>query len=146
MESYLQIKARHQQEIDAFPLGAAFDKKQLEEMMQKFGLPNDKTGYAQIVSLGCGCFIKRKDVPAWNEMANRHEREMKEMRKSRKHLIEALRYEFANHEYMYGYDDEAVCRAVGLSWEKVQNDPELLKTYKEAKALFWEDCRKNDWL
>lgn len=146
MESYLQIKARHQQEINAFPLGAAFDNKQLEEMMKKFGLPNNKTGYAQIVSLGCGCFIMRKDVPAWNEMANRHESEMKAMRQSHDHLVAALRYEFANHEYMYGYDDEAVCRAVGLSWKEVQNDPKLLKTYKEAESLFWKDCKENDWI
>ena len=51
METYKQIKARHQKDLDAFPLGAAFSNSQLEEMMKKFGLPNDKTGYAQIVSL-----------------------------------------------------------------------------------------------
>lgn len=146
MENYQQIKARHQQEINAFPLGAAFSNSQLEEMMKKFGLPNDKTGYAQLVSLGAGVFIMRKDVPAWNEMSERHEREMKEFRACRKQLTEALRYEFANHEYMYGYDDEAVCRSVGLSWQEVQNDPELLKTYKEAESLFWKDCKENDWI
>lgn len=145
MESYQSIKARHQADVNAFPIGAAFSDKQLEEMMQKFGLPNDKTGYAQIVSLGAGCFIMRKDIPAWNEMAQRHEREMKEFRKSRKELTEALRYEFANHEYQFGACDEQVCQSVGLTWNEVQNDPELLKIYKKAYALFWDDCKKNDW-
>lgn len=145
MESYQAIKARHQKEVDAFPLGAAFSDKQLAEMMQKFGLPNDKTGYAQIVSLGYGVFIKRSDVPAWKEMSERHEKEMKEFRKSRKELREALRYEFRNHESQFCLQEDVVCRSVGLTWDEVQNDKELLKIWKDAWKLFWADCIKNDW-
>lgn len=145
MESYQSIKARHQAEMDAFPLGAAFSDKQLAEMMQKFGLPNDKTGYAQIVSLGYGAFIRRKDVPAWNAMAERHEQEMKEFRKSRKELREGFRQEFANHECQFIRVDEEVCACFGLTYEEVQKDPELKKIYNEAWKLFWADCIKNDW-
>lgn len=145
MESYHSIKARHQAEVDAFPIGAAFSDKQLEEMMQKFGLPNDKTGYAQIVSLGAGCYIRRSDIPAWNEMSERHEKEMKEFRKSRKELKEGFRYEFANHECQFIRDDNAVCAKFGLTYEEVQKDPELKKIYNEAWKLFWADCIKNDW-
>ena len=145
MESYQDIKARHQKEVDAFPTGAAFSEKQLAEMMEKFGLPNDKSGYAQLASLGYGVFILRKDVPAWNEMAERHEREMKEMRKSRKELREAFRQEFQNHECQFIREDEQVCECLGLTWEEVQNDAELLKIYNEAWKLFWADCIKNDW-
>lgn len=145
METYQQIKARQQAEVNAFPIGAAFSDKQVEEMMQKFGLPNDKRGYAQIVGLGYGAYIMRKDVPAWNEMAERHEREMKEWRKNRKELKEGLRYEFANHECQFGRRDEEVCACVGLDWAEVQKDAELMKIYKEAWKLFWDDCVKNDW-
>lgn len=145
MESYQSIKARHQAEVDAFPIGAAFSDKQLEEMMQKFGLPNDKTGYAQIVSLGFGAYIKRSDVPAWNEMSERHEKEMKEFRKSRKELREGFRHEFANHECQFIRMDEEVCACFGLTYEEVQKDPELKKIYDSAWKLFWQDCIKNDW-
>lgn len=145
MESYQSIKARHQAEVNAFPIGAAFSDKQLEEMMQKFGLPNDKIGYAQIVSLGAGCYIKRSDIPAWNEMSERHEREMKEFRKSRKELREGFRHEFANHECQFIRMDEEVCACFGLTYEEVQKDPELKKIYNEAWKLFWADCIKNDW-
>lgn len=145
MESYQSIKARHQAEVNAFPLGACFSDKQLAEMMQNFGLPNDKSGYAQIVSLGYGCYIRRSDVPAWNEMTSRHEREMKEFRKHRKELREGFRYEFANHECQFIRDDDAVCAKFGLTYEEVKGDPELLKIYNEAWKLFWKDCIKNDW-
>lgn len=145
MESYQSIKARHQAEVNAFPIGAAFSNQQLAEMMQKFGLPNDKTGYAQIVSLGAGCYIKRSDIPAWNEMSERHEREMKDFRKSRKELREGFRHEFANHECQFIRVDEEVCACFGLTYEEVQNDKELKKIYDEAWKLFWQDCIKNDW-
>lgn len=145
MESYQAIKARHQADVNAFPLGAAFSDKQLEEMMQKFGLPNDKTGYAQIVSLGYGCFIKKVDVPAWREMTGRHEKEMKEFRKSRKELKEGFRHEFANHECQFIRDDAAVLGCFGLTEEDLQNDKELQKIYNDAWKLFWADCIKNDW-
>lgn len=146
MESYQSIKARHQADVDAFPLGAAFSNEQLAQMMKRFGLPNDKSGYAQIISLGAGCFIKRSDLPAWNEMIERHEREMKEFRKSRKELTQAFRYEFANHEYQFGNcPDDTICQAVGLTWDEVRGDAELLKVYKSAYKLFWKDCLQHNW-
>ena len=145
MESYQQIKARHQADVNAFPMGCAFGDKQLAEMMQKFDLPNDKTGYAQIVSLGAGCFIRRTDIPAWNNMCERHKREMKEFRKSEKELIQALRYEFANHECQFSNDTESALANVGLTLSEVESDPELLKIYKEAWKLFWNDCVENGW-
>ena len=145
MESYREIKKRHQAEVNAFPLGAAFSDKQFAEMMKKFGLPNDKSGYSQIVSLGCGVFMRKSDIPAWKEMSRRHEQELKDMRENRKGLVEALRYEFANHESQFSRDDEAVCNAVGLDWNEVQKDAELRALYDKAWKLFWNDCIKNDW-
>ena len=144
MESYQQIKERHQAEVNAFPLGAAFSDKQLAEMMAQFGLPNDKTGYAQIVSLGYGVFIKRADVPAWREMANRHEAEMKEYRKNRKALKDAFIFEFRNHESQFNLDEETICNCVGYSWEEVKADPELHKIFNDAYRAFYKDCIIND--
>lgn len=146
METYQQIKARHQKEVDNFPLGACFSNQQLAEMMKQFGLPNDKSGYAQIVSIGAGCYIKRSDVPAWLEMAKRHEAEMKAFRRQRKELVNALRYEFANHEYQFGNcPDESICAPLGLSWEEVRKDKALLKIYNDALKLFWKDCKEHNW-
>ena len=145
MESYQQIKARQQAEVNAFPFGCAFGNKQLAEMMQKFGLPNDESGYAQLVSIGSGCYIRREHVPAWNELAERHEREMREFCKDHEALKKALRYEFANHEAQFSCNDEVILGCFGLTVKEVNEDPELKKTYNEAWKLFWADCIKNDW-
>lgn len=144
MESYQQIKARHQADVDAFPLGAAFSNEQLAEMMEKFGLPNDKTGYSQIVSLGYGCFIKKSDAPAWREMCERHNREIKEFRKDRKELKKALFYEFGNHESQFSLNEETICNCVGLDWEEVQKDEELHKLFNDTYREFCRHCIQND--
>lgn len=144
METYRQIKDRHQADVNAFPLGFAFSDKQLTEMMQKFGLPNDKTGYAQIVSLGAGCFLRRSDIPAWKELTERHAREMKEFRKSTGELKKAFIHEFSNHESQFSLDEDTICRCVGLSWNEVKTDPGLLKIFRSAYKEFWKDCVEND--
>lgn len=145
MESYREIKARHQAEVNAFPMGVAFGRKQFAEMMQKFGLPNDESGIAKITSIGCGCFILRENVPAWNEMVGRHERELKEMCKSPQEFKRALRYEFQNHESQFNRDDEVILGCLGLTVDEVNSDPEMQALYHEAWGEFWEDCKKNDW-
>lgn len=145
METYRQIKARHQAEVNAFPFGCAFGNKQVEEMMQKFGLPNDKSGYAQIVSLGAGLYIKRTDLPAWKELRERHNREMRELKNHPDELKNALRYEFANHESQFNRDDEIILACVCLSVKEVNEDAELQRIYNEAWGEFWHDCIENDW-
>ena len=145
MESYKQIRARHSAEINALPILAAFGEKQTEEMMQKFGLPNDKSGYAQIVSLGYGCYIKRTDYPAYKETRERHFREMRELKNHPDELKKALRYEFANHESQFNRDDETILACVCLSVKEVNEDAELQRIYNEAWSEFWHDCIENDW-
>jgi hypothetical protein len=41
MNIYKELKDKHQKEMDAFPLGAAFSNSQFAEMMQKWGLTID---------------------------------------------------------------------------------------------------------
>lgn len=141
MESYQQLKARHQKEVNDFPLGAAFSEKQVEEMMCAFGLPNDKTGYAQIASLGYGVYIKKSDIPAWREMTRRHNEEIQQFRKDKEALRTALIHEFADHESQYSRDDETICACVGLTWEQVRNDKELYKLYQQAWETFMKNAR-----
>lgn len=136
MESYQQIKERHSAEVNAFPLRSAFSNDQLAEMMKGFGLPNDKSGYAQIAHLGYGVYIKKSDIPAWREMTRRHRQEIATFRKNRTALRDALIHEFHDHESQYSRDDETICACVGLKWEDVQNDKQLSKLYEQAWSIF----------
>ena len=114
VETYKQIKERHQREMDAFPLGFAFSEKQFNEMMHKFGLPNDKNGCSQIFSIGAGGYVRKSDLSAFCSLCNRQAQELRDFCNEQEKAVEALRFEFANHEYQFNPNDEAVCRSVGL--------------------------------
>ena len=43
MESYKEMKERHQAEVNAFPFGFAFSGEQFREMMEGWGLKEDDT-------------------------------------------------------------------------------------------------------
>ena len=56
---YEELKNKHQQEMNAFPIGACFSQKQFEEMMQKWGLTVHDTD--KICSIGGGCYVRKSD-------------------------------------------------------------------------------------
>ncbi len=106
MNAYKQLKDKHQKEMDAFPLGAAFSKEQFEEMMRKWGLTvNDMD---KICSLGCGCFIRKSDKEHFHEMSARFKKEMQDAidadRTGDGFIRDMFLYELANHEYCITLD------------------------------------------
>ena len=118
---YMELRARHQDETTAFPIGAAFSEKRFDEMMSKWGLKPEDT--KEIASLGCGCFIRKKDIAAFNEMSDRHKKEMRNFLAS---------------------DDGLKLRALGLPKED-RLDERTARVFREAWKEFWNLCCKNDW-
>lgn len=128
MSNYTEMRSRHQQEVNAFPLGFAFSDKQFGEMMEKWGLKPTDTD--KIYKLPwCGGFVQKKDSVAMHEMFDRHHREMEQAiaddRDGTGFIYEMFACEMANHEYVYTYDIEPVLDACGLSLEDVQNNNSL---------------------
>ena len=82
-------------------------------MMQKFGLTIDDKD--KILSLGCGCFIRKSDETAFDEMFKRHKQEMQDAIASDKtgdgFIYDMFIYELANHEYCITYDLEETLNA-----------------------------------
>lgn len=134
-ETYSQMSFRHQKEVDDFPIGAAFSKKQFEEMMQKWGLKVTDT--KAILSLGAGCYIRKSDEPAFTEMMKRHRRERKAAIKAdpsgEGFIFQMFRDELNNHEYGYTGDETDTLEALGLTLEEIENNPALLAGFNKAK-------------
>lgn len=136
MNSYAALKSKHQKEIDAFPLGAAFSNKQFEEMMQKWGLTVNDTD--KILRLGdTGCFIRKTDQQAFHEIIERHEAEMKQAIANDKtgngFIYDMFIYELANHEYCITYDLEETLDALNLTYEEIIADKRLSHGLNKAK-------------
>lgn len=134
-ETYSQMNSRHQKEVDDFPIGAAFSKKQFEEMMQEWGLKVTDT--KKILSLGAGCYIRKSDEPAFTEMMKRHSRERKAAIKADQagdgFIFQMFRDELNNHEYGYTGDESDTLECLGLTLEEIENNPALLAGFNKAK-------------
>jgi len=102
MSAYTEMNNRHQQEVNDFPFFFAFNDKQFEEGMAKFGLsPNDTD---KIYSMSnTGGFYLRTDSPRLAEMMARHNKEFADAVAAdltgEGFIFEMFDYELANHEY-----------------------------------------------
>lgn len=79
METCRQMKNRHQKEFDNFNVKFAFNNEQFDEMLKEFGLTNDNYK-DNLISIGYGGFILRKDKEAFIEMNKRHKEERRQQR------------------------------------------------------------------
>lgn len=131
MSKYTELKAKHQAEVDAFPFGFAFNTKQFEEMMTKWGLtPNDTD---KIYSIGGGGYVRKSDAEAMDKMFERHELERKMARKyGDEYLFEMFNHELANHEYCITHDLIDTLDALGLTINEINADPKMADALKRA--------------
>lgn len=132
---YQQLKNKHQQEVNNFPIAWAFSSKQFAEGMNKLGLSETDTD--KVVSIGSGGFMKKTDLPAFNEMLERHERERAEAFKDDQYVYDAFLYELGNHEFCITYDYEPTLSALGLTEDEVVEDERLLRILKQAKTDYF---------
>lgn len=132
MNKYTSLKSKHEAEINAFPFGFAFNKDQFDEMMTKWGFK--PTHRSQVMYLEGGCFIRKSDYNAMQEMFDRHEAERKEAMNDDDYLFQMFNYELANHEYSYTYDLTDTLDALGLTMKEINADPRMADALKRAIA------------
>lgn len=147
MNAYAEMKARHQERVNALPLKFAFSMQQFREAMESWGLTENDTD--QIYKLGGGGFYRREDS---NLIFNTFEENEIEQKTAISNDIDGsgfikdmFRYELANHEYCITYDLEPTLDALGLSVDDVNASPALLNGLKLAKAEYLAEAAKNRW-
>lgn len=126
--TYTELKAKQQQEVNAFPFMFAFGQQQFDEMLKK-----NNVSKADIYSIGAGGYIRKTDAKAMEEMFVRHKNELAEAKKQSKFLKEALLHEMSNHEYCITCDREEVLAACGLTESDYQSNEDIRKAWKAAK-------------
>ena len=143
LESYAQMKARQQREVNGFPKVFAFSDRQFAEGMRILGL--DPADRDKIVSIGGGGFIRKADEDDFQAMCQRHrlEREaaMDADRTGDGYLLEMFRCELADHEYGYTRDVEPALMALGVAWEDIGGDERLMHAFETAcrQEAEWHD-------
>lgn len=141
MNLYLELKNRHQKEVNEFPLGFAFNDKQFAEMMEKWGLTPEDTD--KIYSIGGGGFVRKADAEAMNEMFERHAKEREVAIKENKdnYLYHMFDYELANHEYNYTGEVDDTLEALGVTVEDLAKNvvmyDALMRAIRHQESLDW---------
>jgi hypothetical protein len=138
MSKYRELEARHQAEVDAFPFGFAFNEKQFNEMMEKWGLTPDDTD--KIYSIGYGVYVRKSDAEAMHKMFDRHQAEYEAAMQDDEYLFSMFNYELANHEYCITYDVTDALDALGLTLEEVAANPRMLSALNKAITANMRDC------
>lgn len=132
MSRYTEMKKRHQEEVNAFPMFFAFCNERLVEGMQKLGVTDAK----ELRRIWGGGFMRESDVPAFKEMCKRHREELDAAIASDKtgdgFIYDMFYYELNNHEYCYTCDYEDTLNALGLTYEDLENNPRLKHGIEKA--------------
>lgn len=137
MNKYMEMRHRHQEEVNAFPVHFCFGEEQIRKKFAELGLDRERDLDKIAVIKGTGGFVLKKDAPALKEMLGRHSREMEEAIAGDKSgdgfIYEMFLYELNNHEYGYTYDASDTLRSLGLTLKQIEANPAMKHGWEKAK-------------
>lgn len=146
MNKYLEMKERHQKEVNNFPIKFAFSNEQFKRAMEELGLTENDLD--KVVSIGAGGFIRKKDIKAYKEMGERQYKEFKALIEKDKvgdeFIKEMFLYELGNHEYILTFDISDTLDAVGLTEEDIRNNKNLRTGLILAEKEYLEQYEKQE--
>ena len=148
MNAYAEMKARHQERVNALPVKFAFGMNQFREMMESWGLTENDTDRIYKMG-GTGGFYLREDSKLIFNTFEENEIELQAAIRNdldgSGFIKDMFRYELANHEYCITYDLEPTLDALGLSVDEVNNSPALLNGLRLAKREYLKEAEENEW-
>lgn len=148
MNAYAEMKARHQERVNALPVKFAFGMNQFREMMESWGLTENDTDRIYKMG-GTGGFYLREDSKLIFSTFEENEIELQAAIRNdldgSGFVKDMFRYELANHEYCITFDLEPTLDALGLSADEVNNSPALLNGLQLAKREYLREAAENEW-
>ena len=135
---YLELRQKHQDEMNSFPIFFAFSQSQFKKGMEKLGLSEDDTD--KIYSLGGGGYYRRTDAEALREMFERHEKERKENLSNEQYAYEMFLYELSNHEYCITFDLDETLDACDITLNMLNDNEMLAEALRRAEKDYLASC------
>ena len=130
METYKEMSIRHQDEFAALPKFFAFSNEQFVEGLIELDANKD-----DLMRGAAGCYHKRSDLPIFNTLIVRHNKESEQANANDEFLIGAIAYELSNHEFGYTHNPDDALGAVGISLDTERE----IDCYKKARKIALED-------
>ena len=143
MEKYTDMRDRHQQDWNSFPMFYAFSNAQFDEGMKKIGLdPSDTDKIYRFGSLGG--FYRKEEGPRLKEMINKHHEELETAFEDDNFLFDAINYELGNHEFIITYDPRDALESLGLT-ERAEKDDRVRLILRKAMNAQQKWAEENGW-
>lgn len=133
---YSELKEKHQEEIDNFPMYWAFGDKQWKELLEKLNL-TEKQAQKELIVGPAGSIMKKDDKEAFINMINKHTEEIQKLidldQDGSGFVKDMFKYELINHEFGYTRDIDETLNALNLTYDDIENNDKLLKGLTLAK-------------
>ena len=137
-EAYLQLKGKHEKEMNDFPIAYAFDGKQLEAALEKLGATKEEC----VTVHNIGDVMKKVDVPRYKAMLIRQADELFEAMKNEEFAEGAFLYEMDNHEYAINWSgDEDVLACFNMTGAKLR-EMGLVDAYYRARRQHMKNAEE----
>ena len=142
METYNQMKWRHQKAVDNLPMYFAFGDRQFNELREKLGFETEEEMLKNIFTIGAGSIILKKDKELVMSTFEQNSKEMDEAMKDDDFLLSAFEYELGNHEYIITYEIDETLDALGITPEEYSNSDRMKRIMKQAKINYLNEMEK----
>lgn len=130
METYKQMKDRHQVEVNALPLAFAFSERQFKEKLAEWNITPEEAKTGAIVAIGGGGFIRSSDkelvISTFERIHNEEQAAIKADKDGSGYIYEMFLYELQNHEYSYTQDINETLDALKITDKDLAENKALL--------------------
>lgn len=139
-QEYLDLKSKHEKELNEFPIAYAFNDEQLARALEKLGATKEEC----VTVFGHGDIVRREDAKTFVKMLERHTQEVKQKLAEDVEFAEAaFLYEMNNHEYAINWSaDEDVLDCFAIDWEFIRKHG-LQMAYDSARNKHFKQME--DW-
>ena len=142
METYSQMKSRHQKAVDNLPMYFAFGDRQFNELRERLGFETEEEMLKNVFTLGAGSIILKKDKELVMSTFEQNSKEMDEAMKNDDFLLSAFEYELGNHEYVITYEIDETLDALGIDPEEYLNSERMKRIMKQAKINYLKEMEE----
>lgn len=130
METYKQMKDRHQSEVNALPLAFAFSRDRYREKLAEWGITEEEAEAGAVVGIGNGGFIRASDrdlvISTFERIADEEAAAIAADQDGTGYIYQMFLYELNNHEYSYTGDIDETLDALHISNKDLAENPALL--------------------
>lgn len=138
--SYKELIDKQMAETNSFPVKAANNNEQFEKIVNEWNLSFDENSdnyYGkQLIPLGLGMFIHKKDAKGFNDMLNRHLKEhlkaINEDKTGDGYIYDMFIYELQKHKYKYTGRVDDTLDALDISRETLQQNAAMSRSLAKA--------------